>query len=337
MTLVAGEVIDVSEFSAYMQQESTQKSQIIQSGAITIDPELSAFLASGGLTHTLTSWTDPTDDDEVASDTVTDGTVRQINADGEVVVRCSRNTIFESNDISAAIAGDDPVAALVSRLLPYQLRRLTAMFISQCQGIFHDNQDNDSGDMAFDNRATPGGDLGTGGAYTAGVTDFSAEAFIDALATMGDEMDEDVALIMCHPDVYAQMRKQNLIDSRPDSEMGRILEYDGARVIKNRNMPTSSGEYETWIFGQGAFKLGLGTPKNPLAFDRNEKAYNGSGVDIVVTRWEAALHAVGTSYTGSTSAKGGPTNATLELPASFDRVYPEREQVKMVRLLTTES
>jgi hypothetical protein len=37
------------------------------------------------------------------------------------------------------------------------------------------------------------------------------------------------------------------------------------------------------------------------------------------------------------SAPGGPTNATLATASTWRRVYPERKQIKIARLITRES
>src|SRR5690606_26369983 len=103
----------------------------------------------------------------------------------------------------------------------------------------------------------------SGTSYSAGVTDFSAEAFIDACGTMGDSM-EDLSLVLMHSVVYMRAQKNNLIDFIPDSE-GRvnIPTFLGRLVVVDDGMPATSGVFSTWIFGAGAVRFGAGDPETP--------------------------------------------------------------------------
>ncbi len=201
-----------------------------------------------------------------------------------------------------------------------------------------------------DNAAAPGGsDTHTandmtndvsGVGFVDGVTNFSAEAFIDACVTMGDSM-ESLGMVMVHSVVYARMQKNNLIDFIPDaSGQIKIPTFLGRIVIVDDTMPVSSGVYQTWLFGAGAVRLGVGNAKVPTEVQRKPDAGNGGGQEVLHNRVEWCLHPVGHKYIG-TAPSGGPSNATssnnLAAAGSWSRRFPERKMIKIARLITREA
>jgi hypothetical protein len=105
-------------------------------------------------------------------------------------------------------------------------------------------------------------------------------------------------------------------------------------------VPRTAGVFQTWLFGAGAVRVGFGSPKVPTEVDRLPSAGNGSGQEVLYNRTEWIIHPVGCAYAVAAPAKGGPTNATtagnLAHAASFQRVFPERKQIKIARLITRE-
>lgn len=327
-------------FTPYVQQLTEQKARIIQSGAGTRDGALDQLLAGGGLTFNVPSYQDLDDDeDRVSTDTaskdftggVADPDPKKIQTSQEVAVRLSRNQSWSSADLTSALAGTDPMEAIANRVAFYWTRRAQAAFIATMNGVIADNTTNDSGDYTNDV---------SGGSYIAGVTDFSAEAFLDAAVTMGDSM-EDLTMVMVHSIVYNRMQKNNLIDFIPDARGEvQIPTFLGREVIVDDGMPFTGTVFDTWLFGTGAVRIGMGSPKVPTEIDREPGAGNGGGQEILYNRVEWTLHPVGHAYTG-TAPNGGPGNGTgandLNNEGSWNRVYPERKQIKFARLVTREA
>ncbi len=340
------DIITPSLFTPYVQQLTEKKSRLIQSGALQRSERLSQLLAGGGLTFNVPSWKDLDDDaDRVSTDTSSDmysgGTIAPTPAktgtSREIAVRLSRNQSWSSADLAEALAGDDPAASIAERVAAYWARRQQAAFIATIAGVFADNAAAPAGTEHVQNDMTV--DI-KGASYAAGVTDFSAEAFIDAATTMGDSADQ-LRLVMVHSVVYARMQKNNLIDFIPDSE-GRVVipTFLGRQVISDDSMPVSSGVYESWLFGPGAVQFGEGMALVPTEVERLPGAGNGAGQSTLYSRKEWVLHPVGHAYVG-TSPSGGPSNAAtannLAAAGSWQRVYPERKQIKIARLITREA
>lgn len=327
-------------FTGYTQQLTQEKSRLINSGAIVMDESLSSQLAGGGLTFNEPSFKDlDNDSDQVSNDDPSSSSSpNKLGTATEIQVRLSRNNSWSSMDLTADLAGADPMQSIANRVAAYWNRRHQAAFIATMTGVFADNaaapvaSEHVQNDMTYDV---------SGASFSDGVTNFSAEAFIDATATMGDSMDQ-LGLVMMHSLVYARALKNNLIDFVSDSTNGNAVQlptFLGRAVIVDDNVPRSSGIFQTWIFGSGAVRAGMGSPKVPTEIDRKPAAGNGGGQDVLHNRVEWILHPVGCAYAG-TSPNGGPSNAAsannLADAGSWVRVFPERKQIRIARLITRE-
>jgi hypothetical protein len=348
-TTKIADVIVPEVFTPYTQQLTQEKSALIQAGVLTRDPSMDSNLAGGGLTFNAPSFNDLDNEDENVS-TDNDGsnsTPSKIQTSLEVAVRLSRNKSWSSMDLASALAGADPMQAIASRVSEYWARRLQAAYVATMQGVFADNAAAPTG---ADKHAQNDMTLNVAGsAFSAGVTNFTAEAFLDAAVTMGDSM-EQLTAIMVHSIVYNRMQKNNLIDFIPDATgQVNIPTFLGRRVIVDDGLPnpagrgaaqTSSGVFHSWILGSNVARFGLGQAKVPTEVERKAAAGDGGGQDILHNRVEWALHPVGHAFVG-TAAAGGPNNTAtagnLAHADSWRRVYGERKMIRVARLITRES
>lgn len=343
------DVIVPAIFTPYVQQLTAEKARIIQSGLAVRDPFIDGLLEGGGLTFNVPSFRDLDNDAERVSNdssSIFNTADASANAAGsgtsperapdpfkiqtstEIAVRLSRNNSWSSMDLAAALAGRDPMAAIADRVAHYWTRRLQAAFIATWNGVIADNVANDAGDYVNNI---------SGGAFIDGVTNFSAEAFLDASVTMGDSM-EDLTAVMVHSIVYNRMQKNNLIDFIPDST-GRINipTFLGREVIVDDGVPRTGNVYDTWLFGGGATLIGVGSAKVPTEVERRPGGGNGGGQEVLYNRVEWTIHPVGHAMVMSSIPNGGPPNSNLDDATSWNRVYPERKQIKFARLVTRES
>ena len=333
-------------FNGYVQQLTEEKSRLIASGAIVRSSSLDADLAGGGLTFNAPSFKDLDNEDENistddASDDYTGGTAdsapKKTGTATETVVRLSRNQSWSSSDLAEALGGVDPMNSIAQRVSQYWALRMQAAFVASMNGIFADNDAAPAGTEHVQADLT--NDV-SGASYSAGVTDFSAPAFIDAAVTMGDSMG-DLSLVCVHSIVYARMQKNNLIDFIPDSNgITNIPTFLGRLVVVDDGVPSpSAGIYHTWLFGSGAALLGMGAPKVPTETGRKPDAGNGGGQEVLYNRVEWGIHPVGHRYIG-TAPNGGPSNAAttnnLANAGSWQRVYSQRKQIKIARLISRE-
>ena len=331
------DVVVPAIFTPYVQQKTEQKSRLINSGAIMVDGRFGPLLSGGGLTFNEPSFKDLDNDAENTSsdDPAVNSTPNKIGTATEIQVRLSRNNSWSSMDLTAALAGVDPMDAIANLVADYWTRRLQYAFVATVNGLFSANALASpigavQNDMTYDI---------SGSSYVAGVTDFSAEAFINATLTMGDSMG-DLSMIMVHSVVYARMQTNNLIDFIPDSDGHvNIPTFLGRQVIVDDGVTNTGGVFQSWLFGAGAFRFGAGNPKVPTETKREPQAGNGGGQDILFNRVEWVIHPTGNAYVG-TPASGGPSNAAttnnLAAAASWSRVFSERKMIKIARLITRE-
>jgi hypothetical protein len=324
-------------FTPTVQNLTTERSRLVQSGAVTVDAELSNLLSGGGLTFSQGGFRDLDDDEEnISNDDPTDlSTPNKIGTLTEIQVRLSRNNSWSSMDLAADLAGVDPMNAIANRVGAYWARRLQTAFIAEINGIFADNA-----------LAPAGGDTHTqndlthdisGVAFDDDVTNIGGAAFISAFATMGDMMDE-LTMVMMHSVPFTRLLTDGLIvygvnPREPDS--AQIPFYLGREVIVDDKVTNAAGVFDTWLFGRDAFRLGNGLPRVPTEVSRVAAAGNGSGQEVLHSRLEWVIHPVGHAYIGVTPA-GGPSNADLAAAASWRRVFPERKQIRIARLRTRE-
>lgn len=333
------DVIVPDEFTAYTQNQTAQMSALVASGAMAVSPVLQSFLngGQGGMTLQVPRFNDLDDDVEnVSTDNeASASSPNKIGSTNEVAIRLSRNQSWSAMDLTGALISGDPMQAIGNRVSAYWTRRLQDLFVATMTGVFADNA-----------AAPGGGDTHTqndltidikGGGYVAGVTDFNAAAFIDAQQTMGDNKGK-LAMIMVHSVVESRMRKNNLIDFIPDSRGEvNIPFFQGLRVVVDDQMPNAAGVYESWLFAPGAVQWGFGSPAVPTEVDRNPAAGDGGGQDVLFSRVNWIMHPTGHAWIGATTAGGGPANTVIDDAASWSRVYPERKQIGIARLITRES
>lgn len=334
------ELVIPEVFTPYVQNLTEEKSRIIASGAGVVDAQLSGLLAGGGLVFTSPSFNDLANSAEnISTDNAgSSSTPNAIVASQEKQVRLSRNNSWGSLDLAGDVAGADPMEAIAQRVATYWARRHQAAFIATIKGVFADNatipgaDEHVLNDMTHDISATE---------FANGITNFSAEAFIDATATMGDSM-ENLSLVVMHSLVYARALKNNLIDFVSDAvnpDGSRIPTFLGRNVIVDDSVPSGDGVFETWLFSAGAVRLGVGAPLMPTEVERVPAAGTGGGLSVLHNRVEWIIHPVGCSYIG-TAPDGGPNNTAdthmLAAAGSWIRAFAERKQIGIARLISRE-
>lgn len=333
------DVIVPEIFVPYVQNRTTEKSRLIQSGALQVSDRLNAMLAGEGTTFNQRFFKDLDRDEENTSSASdpTDSTPGGINSGREIQVRLSRNKSWGSADLLDSLISPDPMDAIANLVAGYRANRLQRAFVATVKGMFAMNAAAPvaSGDKASTHTQNDMTRDISGSSFADGVTNFNPAGVITAAGTMGDSLNE-LSMMMVHSVVYQRMQLLNLIDYIPDAE-GRvnISTYLGREVIVDDSMPFTGGVFETWLVGGGAFQLGIGSAKVPVETDRKPASYKGGGSEILYHRWENIIHPVGHAWVG-TAAEGGPLNSALQTAANWARVFPERKQIKVARLITRE-
>lgn len=329
------DIVVSQEFSDWSLLATKQTSALVQSGAMMESPELAEFLRNTGSTLVERFINDLTGAENVGTDTSATATPDAYTGGGQTIHRLQRNKGFGTYGVVVSQEGD-PARYHADRIGAYWARRMQYIALSMLQGVFADNDaapsgtEHVQGDMTLDI---------SGASYSAGVTDFSYAALIDAKALMGDASD-DISVVVMDSVHYAAAQKANLVQElRPNdapSSMERFF-IGGPRIVVWDGIPSAGGVHSMYLLGAGALRYGL--------VDADVGAYttefvnatgNGQGEEQIWSRKQIAIAPVGSSCIASQSA-GGPSNTTLESASSWERVVPERKQQPMVRLITREA
>jgi len=306
------DVIVPEVFNPYVIQRTAELSALSQAGIISNNPELDRLASSGGRLINMPYWEDLSGDDEVLTD---DGalTPGKITSGQDVAVLFMRGKAWSVNDLARALSGDDPMKAIGDLVADYWARRRQALLFSILKGVFASE--------------SMSGNLHDISGETGDTALISGATFLDAVQRMGDAKDRLTAVGM-HSAVVTYLAKQDLIETKPDSEGKSTIKYFlGKRVIEDDGCPydTSTKVCTTYLFGEGAIGLGNGAAPVPTETDRDSLA----GDDILINRQHFVLHPRGVKWTDAIVAGSSPTNAEVELAANWQRVY-ENKNIRIV-------
>lgn len=316
-------------FLSYQQEINQNKSGFFRSGIVAMNDAISAEFAKGGRTITIPHFSDLTGDSEILSD-VTGLTAANLGGGSQIGVRNLRGRAWQSSDLAAELAGDDPMLAIARRTGEYWMRDTQAVMISILNGLF-----------------------GAAGALTAthsaGGTGVQLDqtAMIRAIATLGDA-GQDLSAVAMHSAAYYKLIENDLIvpagstaqiDSRVSAERAEFGTYLGRPVIVDDTLPVDTGAgtgsgsgedvYNTYFFAPGAFVYSEILPKTPVETDRDVLR----GIEVLVNRKEYLLHPVGVSWTG-TAAGNAPTNVEYATPGNWTKAFTDDRNIKIVELKT---
>lgn len=313
--------------------QSLAPNAFIQSGVLARDPRLDEFLAGplGGKTF-APRFLGPLaqDDANISSDDpTTKSAPKKITGGKNVAVRQSLNQSWSSMDLVSSLSGVDPIGAITSMTGAYWNGELTKRVLASLRGIVAMDTADDKV-LSLDISGETGKDAL-----------FNADAFIDAVGTLGDRASTLSAIAM-HSVVYNTMLKQDLIEFIRNSE-GRleIPTYMGKRVVVDDAMTgikTTVGEgqsattiikYYSFLFGAGAIALGVAGGRVPFEVDRDPAAGLGGGEETVYSRLEWVIHPQGFSFAKDST----PTIAQLETAANWTMDF-ERKRIPLAALVT---
>jgi len=310
------DVIVPEIFTGYLREAIVEKSSFFRSNIIVDTPAISALLDGGGSTFNLPFWQDLTSTPEIPSETVA-VTDNKITTDKQIALRQLGVWKTGSNDLSAVLAGDDPMLAIADYTAEGWIKYYQTLLNGSINGLVLDNVANFSSDLVNDIFIET----------TVGQTAanwFSSVAAINTIFKRGDRFDEYVAVAM-HSVVYAQAFKNDLIDFIPDSQQVPQPTFMGLNVVVDDSVPTRAGTtsgvvYSTIFYKAGAFQYGDSTSRL-IGTEVQRDEDKGMGIDYLHTRRHFTIHPVGFEWLSTTTAGTSPTYAELGLATNWNRVY----------------
>lgn len=339
MVTKLADIIIPEIFTPYVQLLSTERSAFVQSGIAEQSPLFDQLLQGGGQTFKLPFFNDLGNAEaNVSSDNeASSSTPEKIDTVQDIAVRHSRNQSWSSMDLAAALAGSDPMTAIASRVADYWVRQEQRYIIDSLNGVLSDNEATPTGtDKHVQNDMVHNIANDSASAITDAEL-FSADAFLQAVQTMGDAGEELVAIAV-HSVVFRRMQVKNLIDFIPDARGEvQIATFLGRRVIVDDLLPAVAGSnritYTSILFGRNSIARGSGTPRVPTEMERLPAAGDGGGQEVLFSRVERILHPRGWRWTSVSMAGSSPMNAELANAANWSRQW-ERKLTRVAFLKT---
>ncbi len=318
------DVIVPELFNPYVINKSMELSALVQSGIVTNNSEFDKLASQAAPVINMPFFEDLTGESEQIIEGV-DLEDNKITSNKDVACIIRRAKMWSATDLSAALAGKDPMGAIASLVADFWVRDMQKELIAVLKGIFGTAEDVDAGtkETRLDSNLL---DISE---KTGDASNWSVNSFIDAQQLLGDAQSQLTAVVM-HSAVWSYLKKLELIKTERQSIDLSFDTYQGKRVIIDDGCPVEKGVYTTYLFGQGAVALGNGSPVGFVATETDRDRQKGSGVDYLINRKTYIMHPRGVSFTNSNVEKTeGPSRLELADPVNWKPVY-EPKQIRIV-------
>ena len=337
-TLIS-DVIVPEIYADYTAVDGPEKTAFFDAGVAVRSPLIDNFASGGGNIHTLPFWKDldASVEPNYSTDLTSDVASPQKVVAGEQIARTAfLNQGYSSADLSAELAGSDPMQRVRNRFGTYWMRQWQRRVIASLEGVLNDNEANDGGDMVNNIAGATNADVDA-------TTLFSRSAFTKAAFTSGDHFD-DYNAIGVHSVVYKRMVDNDDIEFIPDSQgQLTIPTFMGRRVIVDDGLPftpaagdgdaDAAAQYTSILFAGGAIGFGAGSSRTPVEVEREASQGNGGGIETLWERNQWIVHPFGFKFMSATITGQSASWANLRLAANWDRVV-ERKNVPLAFLVT---
>lgn len=320
------DVIVPELFNPYVINRTMELSALLQCGIIANNSEFDALASQSAPTVNMPFFEDLTGESEqvIEGGDLTDN---KISSSKDVAAIIRRAKMWSATDLSAALAGSDPMAAIATLVAQFWARDMQKELIAVLNGIFGTVPAGGSGTPPAETRLES--NLLDISGKSGAAANWSGSAFIDAEQKLGDAKAQLTGVCM-HSATEAYLKKQNLIDTVQPSNDVAFGTYQGKRVIVDDGCPVASGVYTTYLFGNGAVALGNGNPVGFVPTETDRAKRKGSGVDYLINRRTSILHPRGIAFTSASVAKTeGPSRTELADPKNWNPVY-EPKQIRIV-------
>lgn len=320
------DVIVPELFNPYVINRTMELSALVQSGIITNNSEFDALASQAAPTVNMPFFEDLTGESEQIIEGA-DLEDNKITSNKDVAAIIRRAKMWSATDLSAALAGSDPMAAIGTLVAQFWSRDLQKELVALLDGIF--------GTIPAGEESTPPTEtrlksnlLDISG-KSGNAANWSGSAFIDAEQLLGDAKAQLTGICM-HSATQAYLKKQNLLETVQPSNDVAFNTYQGKRVIVDDGCPVKNGVYTTYLFGNGAIALGNGNPVGFVPTETDRAKRKGSGVDYLINRKTMILHPRGVAWQNAVVAKTeGPSREEVADPKNWKPVY-ESKQIRIV-------
>ncbi|MCI9538997.1 MAG: coat protein [Eubacterium sp.] len=321
------DVIVPELFNPYVVNRTMELSALLSSGIVENNKEFDKLASQPAPTVNMPFFEDLNGESEQVIEGE-DLEENKITSNKDVAVIFRRAKMWSATDLSAALAGKDPMKAIGELVARFWSRDLQKELIRVLNGIFG-TIPAVTGDTAKPEETRLASNLLDISGKSGAAANWSGSAFIDAEQLLGDAKAQLTGIAM-HSATEAELRKQNMIQTIRPSEDASFDVYQGKRVIVDDGCPVEKGVYTTYLFGNGAVALGNGSPEGFVPTETDRAKRKGSGVDYLINRRTSILHPRGVAFTSENVAKTeGPSPEEMRDPSNWKPVY-EPKQIRIV-------
>lgn len=320
------DVIVPELFNPYVINRTMELSALVQSRIITNNSEFDALASQAAPTVNMPFFEDLTGESEQIIEGA-DLEDNKITSNKDVAAIIRRAKMWSATDLSAALAGSDPMAAIGTLVAQFWSRDLQKELVALLDGIFGTIPAGEGGTPPAETRLAS--NLLDISGKSGNAANWSGSAFIDAEQLLGDAKAQLTGICM-HSATQAYLKKQNLIETVQPSNDVAFGTYQGKRVIVDDGCPVKNGVYTTYLFGSGAIALGNGNPVGFVPTETDRAKRKGSGVDYLINRKTMILHPRGIAWQNAVVEKTeGPSRKEVADPKNWKPVY-ESKQIRIV-------
>ena len=287
------DVIVPELFNPYVINRTMELSALLQCGIIVNSSEFDTLASQAAPTVNMPFFEDLTGESEqvIEGADLKDNEITS-NKDAAAIIR--RAKMWSATDLSAALAGSDPMGAIGTLVAQFWSRDMQKELIAVLNGIFGTIPAT-TGEGATPAETRLASNLLDISGKSGAAANWSGSAFIDAEQMLGDAKAQLTGVCM-HSATEAYLKKQNLIETvQPSNDVAFGL-YQGKRVIIDDGCPVDKGVYTTYLFGNGAIALGNGSPVGFVPTETDRAKRKGSGVDYLINRKTMILHPRGIAW-----------------------------------------
>lgn len=325
------DVIVPELFNRYVVNRTMELSEFFKSGIVVNSPEFNALASEAARTHNMPFFEDLQGESEATLEDVK-MTAKKIGSNKDVSTTILRQNMWAATNLSAALAGADPMKAIGDLVAGYWARDMQKELIAILSGVFGTTTAGEGGTPAAETRMADH-ILDLTKQTSAAAKCISASAFIDACQLLGDAQAQLSGVAM-HSATKSYLKKQNLIQTERDSTDVEFDVYQGRRVTVDDGCPvdTKDDVYTTYLFGNGAIAYGEGSPEGHVATEVDRDKQTGGGIDYLINRKAFILHPRGISYTGAVREHvETPLRTELAMAENWKPVY-EPKQLRIVAI-----
>ena len=210
------DVIVPELFTPYVVNRTMELSALVQCGIIANNSEFDTLASQASPLVNMPFFEDLTGESEqvIEGEDLDDNKITS-NKDVAAIIR--RAKMWSATDLSAALAGSDPMAAIVSLVAGFWARDMQKELVAILKGIFGTVPAGEEGTPPAETRLAS--NLLDISGKSGAAANWSGAAFVDAEQRLGDAKAQLTGICM-HSATEAYLKKQNLIDQVLTRENG---------------------------------------------------------------------------------------------------------------------